>query len=136
MHATRAHPLLFPEQDGTEPSFGCFESNHIKEIEMSDTSTQTFTASFKTREAADLAVEHLVQKLEIERTDVFVRSVGSANASGVKPSGGDAPTATEEGRTDAQLLSEIEVSVDIDLDSAARVDAELKSLGASDVIRS
>jgi hypothetical protein len=103
---------------------------------MSDTSTQTIRASFRTREAADLAVEHLVQKLAIERTDVFVRSVGSANASGINPSGGDAPTAGEEGRTDAQLSSEIEVSVDIDLDSADRVDAELNTLGATEVVRS
>ncbi|WP_112502565.1 hypothetical protein [Rhizobium sp.] len=103
---------------------------------MSDTSTQTITASFKTREAADLAVEHLVQKLGIERADVFVQSVGPANASGVKPSGGDAPTATEEGRIDAQLSSEIEVSVDIDVDNADRVDAEMKALGAANVVRS
>lgn len=103
---------------------------------MSDTSTQTITASFKTREAADLAVEHLVQKLGIERADVFVQSVGSANASGVKPSGGDAPTATELGRTDAQLTSEIEVSVDIDVDNADHVYAELNALGATDVVRS
>lgn len=103
---------------------------------MSDISTQTITAAFATREAADLAVEHLVQKLGVERTDIFVQSAGSDNASGVKPSGGDAPTSNDVERTDAQLASEIEVSVDIDAGLADSVRAELAALNATDVVTS
>ncbi len=39
---------------------------------MSDDSAKTMWATFATREAADRAVEHLVQQCEIARTDVFV----------------------------------------------------------------
>lgn len=38
---------------------------------MGDDSTTTITAVFKTREAADLAVEHLVQQHSIARPDIF-----------------------------------------------------------------
>jgi hypothetical protein len=113
-----------------------FRDIKTTESEMSDTSTQTITAAFATREAADLAVEHLVQKLAIERTDIFVQSAGPGNASGVMPSGGDAPTSAEDSRTDGQLSSEIEVSVDVDVDQADRVRSELEALGATDLATS
>lgn len=40
---------------------------------MGDDSTTTITAVFKTREAADLAVEHLVQQHSIARPDIFIQ---------------------------------------------------------------
>lgn len=135
-HATPTQPFLFLAEEGTDHRSQMFPRYRKKEREMSDISTQTITAAFATREAADLAVEHLVQKLGVERTDIFVQSAGSDNASGVKPSGGDAPTSNDVERTDAQLASEIEVSVDIDAGLADSVRAELAALNATDVVTS
>jgi hypothetical protein len=100
---------------------------------MSDVTTKTVTAKFATREAADLAVEHLVQKLNVERTDIFVQTSGSDNSSGVDISGGDAPTVDEDGRGDASLGSEIEVSADIASSDEDAVRAALRDLGATDL---
>jgi hypothetical protein len=47
-------------------------------------STITIRANFETREAADLAVEHLVKQLGISRPDVFIRSVELENTTGSK----------------------------------------------------
>ncbi|TWF43979.1 hypothetical protein FHW37_11767 [Neorhizobium alkalisoli] len=47
-------------------------------------STITIRANFETREAADLAVEHLVKQLKISRPDVFIRSVEFENTTGSK----------------------------------------------------
>lgn len=68
---------------------------------MSDDSTKTMWATFATREAADHAVEHLVQQCGIIRTDVFVEPEMGANTAGTAPSGGDAT------RVDAPLHGEI-----------------------------
>ena len=100
---------------------------------MSDVSTKTVTAKFATREAADLAVEHLVQKLNVDRTDIFVQTSGSDNSSGVNLSGGDAPTVNEEERSDATLGSEIEVSADIASSHEDAVCAAFRDLGATDL---
>ncbi|MFK0335307.1 hypothetical protein [Rhizobium sp. 2MFCol3.1] len=97
---------------------------------MSDSKTKTVTATFETREAADLAIEHLVQKIGIERTDVFVRAAGRHNSSGVDVSGGDAPSATEHGRDDAKLSGEIEVSADITADNITALHRTFGDLGA------
>ncbi|MBM7046148.1 MULTISPECIES: hypothetical protein [Rhizobium] len=40
---------------------------------MADDSTTTIWATFDTREAADLAVEHLVQQHGISRPDIFIQ---------------------------------------------------------------
>ncbi|SFB59434.1 hypothetical protein SAMN03159496_05526 [Rhizobium sp. NFR07] len=56
---------------------------------MSDNSTITVKATFETREAADRAVEHLVQKHGVPRPDIFVQAARDANSSGTVPSGGD-----------------------------------------------
>lgn len=100
---------------------------------MSDMSTKTVSAKFATREAADLAVEHLVQKLNIHRTDIFVQTSGSENSSGVDISGGDAPTDDDDGRGDAPLGSEIEVSADIASGHEDAVRAAFGDLGATDL---
>lgn len=79
---------------------------------MSDTSTQTITATFQTREGADLAVEHMVQRVGINRADIFVEAGNASNSSGTVPSGGDAPSANQSLRMDGALGGEIVVSVD------------------------
>jgi hypothetical protein len=98
---------------------------------MSDTSTKTIIATFSTREAADLAVEHLVQKLDIDRADIFVQTSGSDNSSGTGISGGDAATVDEEARADASLSSDIEVSADVAADQEGAVRAAFDELGAT-----
>jgi hypothetical protein len=103
---------------------------------MSDNSTETIVASFETRAAADLAVEHLVQQLQIDRSDVFVQTSGSDNSSGVQPNGGDAETVDEEERTDGQLGAEIEVSADVAIDQAEAALQAMKDLGATRATRS
>jgi hypothetical protein len=87
---------------------------------MSDESVKTIQASFATREAADLAIEHLTQQCGIDRADVFVQAAGSANTAGTGISGGDAPTLDEEAREDGAQQGEIEVSADV---SEAQADA-------------
>ena len=57
---------------------------------MTDRKTATIYGDFNTREAADRAIEHLVQELGIDRTDVFVQAKDGANTAGTAPSGGDA----------------------------------------------
>lgn len=79
---------------------------------MADDSTATINAAFETREAADLAVEHLVQQHGVARADIFIQSATGENTAGSAPSGGDA---SHEGgaRRDAPLNGEVEVSADI-----------------------
>lgn len=103
---------------------------------MSDTSTKTVTATFSTREVADLAVEHLVQKLGIDRADIFVQTSGSDNSSGTDVSGGDAATVDEDARGDGALSSNIEVSADVAEDQEESVEAAFNGLGATDVVAS
>tara|TARA_R110002051_G_scaffold59802_7_gene109710 strand:+ start:2171 stop:2479 length:309 start_codon:yes stop_codon:yes gene_type:complete len=98
---------------------------------MADDSTTTIRATFATRAAADLAVEHLVQQHGVSRPDIFIQSKGDENTAGSRPSGGDA---SHEGgaREDAALEGEIEVSVDIPASESAAV---RRSLGDADAIR-
>jgi hypothetical protein len=103
---------------------------------MSDISTKTITAVFSTRESADLAVEHLVQKLGINRSDIFVQTSGADNSAGTDVSGGDAGTVNEEARDDAPLTSEIEVSADIAADQEAVVRSAFEEIGATGVAAS
>ena len=97
---------------------------------MSVSKSKTVTATFETRESADLAIEHLVQKIGIDRTDVFVKAAGRQNSSGVEVSGGDAPSANEDGREDAKLNGEIEVSADITADKLTALHRAFGDLGA------
>lgn len=55
---------------------------------MADDSTTTIRATFESREAADLAVEHLVQHHGISRPDIFVQSASDQNTTGSQVSGG------------------------------------------------
>jgi len=98
---------------------------------MADDSTSTIRAIFETREAADRAVEHLVQQHGVSRPDIFIQSTTDRNTAGSLPSGGDA--SDEEGaRDDAALEGDIEVSADI---AASQVAAVQRSLGDAGAIR-
>ncbi|WP_028749229.1 hypothetical protein [Rhizobium mesoamericanum] len=98
---------------------------------MADDSTTTIRATFKTREAADLAVEHLVQQHGISRPDIFIQSASDRNTSGSVPSGGDA-SHPDGPRRDAPLAGEIEVSADI---ASYQVAAVQRSLGDAGALR-
>lgn len=96
---------------------------------MADDSTVTIRASFSTREAADLAVEHLVQQQGISRPDIFIQAATSENTSGSRASGGDA--SHEDGtRHDGALDGDIEVSVDVAADQIAAVQRIFGDVGA------
>ena len=97
---------------------------------MSDSSNKTIIATFETRKAADLAVEHLVQQVGIDRADIFVQPAGRDNSSGANISDGDAPAANEDGRGDAQLSGEIDVSADISANKTADLHSAFRDLGA------
>ncbi|WP_017963204.1 hypothetical protein [Rhizobium leguminosarum] len=96
---------------------------------MADDSTTTIRARFETREAADLAVEHLVQQHGISRPDIFIQSASDRNSAGSAPSGGDA-SHDDGARRDAPLEGEIEVSVDIAFRQVAAVQRSLRAAGA------
>ncbi|NTJ43900.1 hypothetical protein G6L28_14965 [Agrobacterium larrymoorei] len=95
---------------------------------MADDSTTTVRATFKTRQEADLAVEHLVQQYGVSRPDIFIQSATSANTAGSEPSGGDV-TGDEE-RDDAPLNGEIEVSADISVSQLSAVQRRMGEAGA------
>ncbi len=96
---------------------------------MAEDNMTTLTATFKTRQEAELAVEHLVQQHGISRPDIFVQSATAANTAGSEPSGGDV---TGDGltREDAPLNGEIEVSVDISVDQLSAVQRSMGEAGA------
>ncbi|MGL3606247.1 hypothetical protein ACSV9I_07020 [Rhizobium sp. G187] len=91
---------------------------------MADNATRTLRATFETREAADLAVEHLVQQHGIPRPDIFIQSTSGQNTSGTRSSRGDAD------RSDAPHEGEIEVSVDIASDLISTVQRSFGEVGA------
>src|SRR5690606_38978113 len=71
------------------------------------------SAIFATREAADLAVEHLVQEYGLDRAFIYIEPVGNENSDGVAASGGDHASgrAGSHDRTDGSHHGEIEVTV-------------------------
>ncbi len=94
---------------------------------MADDSTTTIRATFATREAAELAIEHLVQQHGISRPDIFVQSASDRNTTGSHASGGDI------NREDAPLEGEIEVSADIAVSQIAAVQRSFGDAGATRV---
>lgn len=96
--------------------------------------SSTLTASFATRREAELAVERLVQKHGIERSDIFIAPEGEANSSGERASGSDRSSGdpSEDARGDAALNGRIEVSVDLqDDDRGSIVRTTFDELGGS-----
>ncbi len=96
---------------------------------MADDSTTTIRATFDTRSAADIAVEHLVQQHGISRPDIFIQSATAENTSGSVASGGDVSKSGAV-RGDAPLEGEIEVSADIPSDKISAVQRSLGEAGA------
>ncbi|WP_296019715.1 hypothetical protein [uncultured Agrobacterium sp.] len=91
---------------------------------MAENATSTIRATFETREAADLAVEHLVQQHGIARPDIFIQSASNENTTGTESSRGDVS------RSDAPHEGEIEVSVDISPDQMQAVQRSFGDVGA------
>ncbi len=67
--------------------------------------TQTCSARFSSRAAADRAVEHLIQQLAIDPTEVDIHPIGAFNSAGETASGGDAePSVREDSPLEGALL--------------------------------
>ncbi len=99
---------------------------------MEDDKTISVRARFSTREAVELAVEHLVQQHDIPRADVFIQSANALNTAGTQAAGGDVSQGLE-ARDDAALEGDIEVSVYVSERQLADVEKALTDAGASDI---
>ena len=99
---------------------------------MTEDKTVTVRATFATREAVELAVEHLVQQHGIPRPDVFIQSTNDENTAGTEAAGGDVSPGVESS-DDAALEGNIEVSVDVTESQLEEVEAALREVGAVDV---
>lgn len=89
-------------------------------------------AAFKDRRAAELALEHLVQEVGLNRTDIFISARGSHNTSGTEPAGADAQGSLTESRAAAPALEgQIEMSVGCDQEKAERISKALQEAGGS-----
>ena len=98
---------------------------------MSDNATTTISAVFQTREAADYAIEHLVQQHGLNRADIFAEAQGDDNTAGTRPSGGDA----NKGDTPSEpaLQGAVKVSADTSRDPADLVRATFQEMGGQDI---
>jgi len=98
---------------------------------MADESVRTVVASFATREAAETAVEHLVQQHRINRADIFVEPEGAENSAGTDPAGADTGAPGPDGGP--ALHGRLRLSVDLSRGHIAEVETVLRDLGAEDV---
>lgn len=98
---------------------------------MSDNATRTISAIFQTREAADYAIEHLVQQHGVNRADIFAEPQGDNNTAGTRPSGGDANKGDRP--SEPALQGAVRVSVDMAPDGADRVRATFQDMGGRDI---
>lgn len=96
---------------------------------MTDDNVTTIKATFDTREAADRAIERLVQQHGIARADIFVQASGTENTAGTSASGGDVAQGNA-GRSDAPLHGKIEVSADVTNAEAAEAEQAFRETGA------
>lgn len=99
---------------------------------MADESVKTVWAMFATREAADRAVEYLVQQCVIARADIFVQAGDADNTAGTSPSGGDARR--DDVRSDAPLHGEIKVSADVTNEQVIKAEQAFREAGAHNVM--
>lgn len=90
-------------------------------------------ATFSTREAADLAVEHLVQEHRVDPLAIFVEAVGDNNSVGAVRSGGDSPAARSPGRDDAPLNGTLRVTLATDGRNVSQLRKVLAEAGAVEV---
>jgi hypothetical protein len=94
----------------------------------------TIEGTFETRQAVELAVEHLVQEYGIERTDIFIEPVSAVNTAGLERSGGDADSADDPKQgSDAALNGTLLVSVDVNEDEQDAVAKAFADAGALNV---
>ena len=98
---------------------------------MSDNATRTVSATFETREAADYAVEHLVQQHGLNRADIFVEAQGDQNTAGTRPSGSD--THKGDRPSEPALRGTIKVSADVAQDGVDLVRATFREMGGQDI---
>lgn len=98
---------------------------------MSDNATRTISAVFETREAADYAIEHLVQQHGLNRADIFAEPQGDQNTAGSRPSGGDANKG--DSPSDPALNGGVKVSVDAAQDQTEAVRATFQEMGGQDI---
>lgn len=103
---------------------------------MSEAAGATITATFKTRRQADLALEHLVQDLGIDRTDVFLAAEGDSNSVGREPAGADVESGhpNTDPASDPALAGGITLSVDLADEARVQdVRAALEEVGGEDL---
>ena len=101
---------------------------------MSDESTRTVQAVFSTREAADRAVEHLVQVQGIERSDIFIDALGNDNTVGILPSGADNPQAGARAPSPGPALkTKVRVSADVRRDEVEKARNALRDADGEDL---
>jgi hypothetical protein len=104
---------------------------------MGDTAGVTISATFNTRRQADLALEHLVQELGVERTDIFLVPEGDDNSVGIDADGADVESGHPgvDPASDPALEGGITLSVDLaDDDRVNDVRAKLEQLGGADIV--
>ena len=87
---------------------------------------------FRTREQADLAVEHLVQEYGVEPSFIYVEPVEDENSSGNSVSGGDHASGDpgRGDRADAPLNGAIGVTVPITAESLPKLRKAFEDAGA------
>ena len=95
--------------------------------------TTNITATFETRRAAELAIEHLVQEHGVARTDVSVDAEGAANSSGTERSGADDPRTEKGAENQPKLAGAIRVSVRDTGTERKVIEAALQDAGGQDV---
>ena len=100
---------------------------------MSDDATKSISALFDTREAADYAIEHLVQQHGLNRADIFAEPEGDQNTAGNRPSGSD--KGKEDAVEDAALRGAIRVSVDVASGRVDVVESTFREMGGQDIAR-
>lgn len=105
--------------------------HHAQETSMSDNATQSITAVFDTREAADRAIEHLVQQHGLDRSDIFAEADGADNTAGTRPSGGDADQ--DHASANPALKGGVRVSADVADDHVGIVRDTLRDMGGRDI---
>lgn len=97
----------------------------------------TITATFSTRRQADLAVEQLVQEIEIDRSDIFITPEGDENSAGSEADGADEESGHPDvdAAGDPALAGGLSVSVDLsDEDKLAAVRTALEEHGGQDIV--
>ena len=93
--------------------------------------TNELKAAFADRRAAELAVEHLVQEIGLDRKSISIAAHGDANTSGTRRSGADAQGSLPETgpSSEPKLSGEIEMSVACASADAEQITEALKQAG-------